>query len=124
VHGAAADTANDVRNILALCRSCHDETEHGQTWDLTEAIGWRVPKFVTEPAEIPALLHTANGYAWQFLTLDVGYLWMDPNSPTPLTQAAWLHLPEDPLVQAGSPGLVSAKALRLTYDASASSASA
>lgn len=123
MHGAAADTANDVRNILALCRACHDETEHGQTWDLTEAIGWRVPKFVVEPALVPALLHTVNGYAWHFLTLDVGYLWMDPANPTPVPQASWVRLAEDPMVLVASPESVSANRLRLTYAASASNAS-
>lgn len=115
VHGAAAGTANDVRNILALCRSCHDETEHAETWDLTQGIGWRIPKFVPEPAAIPALLHTVNGYGWHFLTHDVGYLWMDPEHPPPLPAARWLLGPPDLLAVPGLPGTGSTARLRLTF---------
>lgn len=81
VHGAAAEIANDVRNLLALCRPCHDETEHAQTWDLTETTGWRIPHFVDDPLVIPALIHTVNGYAWWYLTQDAGYRWID-SDPT------------------------------------------
>jgi hypothetical protein len=77
VSGVAAEIANDVRNLLACCRSCHDETEHAQTWMLTEAIGWRIPKWVTDPLNVPALLHTVNGYSWWKLTQDNGYQWID-----------------------------------------------
>lgn len=115
VHGVAADTANDVRNILALCRACHDETEHAETWDLTQSIGWRMPKFVAEPAAVPALIHTVNGYGWNFLTFDVGYLWMDPVNPVPVPGARWQRQTEDPLQLVASPGLVSASRLRLTF---------
>lgn len=115
VHGAAAVTANDVRNILALCRACHDETEHAETWDLTQSIGWRFPKFVADPAAIPALIHTVNGYGWNFLTIDVGYLWMDPATPVPVPGARWLRQQEDPLQLVASPELVSANRLRLTF---------
>lgn len=76
VHGEAAALANDVRNLLALCRVCHDQTEHAETWAETEALGWRVPSwrfaFVT-----PALLHTVNGYGWWLLTENGGYRWVD-----------------------------------------------
>lgn len=115
VHGAAADTANDVRNILALCRSCHDETEHAETWDLTQSIGWRMPKWIERPADVPALLHTVNGYGWQFLTSDVGYLWMDPANPTPVRGLSWTAMPEDPMTLIASPGTVSASRLRLSF---------
>lgn len=77
VAGAAADQANDVRNCLALCVSCHNETEHAETWDLTERLGWRIPKWVPDPHDVPALIHTVNGKAWWKLTEDAGYQWMD-----------------------------------------------
>jgi hypothetical protein len=77
VHGEAAAVANEVRNLLALCRTCHDETEHAETWELTEAIGWRIPKYVTDPCKVPALIHTVNGYGWHTLTEDAGYRWID-----------------------------------------------
>lgn len=77
VHGEAARVANDVRNLLALCRSCHDETEHAQTWELTQRIGWRVPHYVADPLVVPALIHTVNGFGWWRLTSDAGYQWVD-----------------------------------------------
>lgn len=78
VHGAAADVANDVRNMLALCRpGCHDETEHAETWKLTEQMGWRIPKWVTDPWDVPALIYTAQGRAWWKLTSEAGYQWCD-----------------------------------------------
>lgn len=77
VHGEAAEVANGVQNLLALCRWCHDETEHHETWDLTVALGWRIPKYVTDPLVVPALIYTVNGYAWWRLTPDAGYTWID-----------------------------------------------
>lgn len=77
VAGEAYGQANDVRNMLALCRACHDETEHAETWDLTEQLGWRIPKWVTDPHAVPALIHTVNGHAWWTLTPDAGYRWLD-----------------------------------------------
>lgn len=88
VHGDAAQRANDVRNFLALCRSCHDETEHAQTWDLTEATGWRIPHFVDDALVIPALIHTVNGYAWWDLTQDAGYRWIDSDPSQRISYAA------------------------------------
>lgn len=77
VHGAAAEVANAVPNLLALCRSCHDETEHHETWKLTEALGWRIPKHVAEPWSVPALIHTVQGRAWWRLTPEAGFDWID-----------------------------------------------
>jgi len=77
VHGEAILVANAVPNLLALCRSCHDETEHHETWDLTERIGWRIPKYVSDPSAVPALIHTVNGHAWWYLTQDGGFIWID-----------------------------------------------
>jgi hypothetical protein len=77
VSGDAEQIANAIPNFLALCRSCHDETEHSETWELTERIGWRMPKYVLDPWSVPARLHTVNGYAWWQLTKDAGYRWID-----------------------------------------------
>jgi hypothetical protein len=77
VSGEAEVLANSPPNLLALCRSCHDETEHHETWELTEGIGWRIPKFVTDPWSVPARIHTVNGYAWWQLTKEAGYRWID-----------------------------------------------
>lgn len=82
--------ANDVRNLLALCRSCHDETEHEQTWQLTEQLGWRIPKWHPSPLLVPALLRTVQGRGWHLLDDKAGYVWLDvpvaepfpPMSPT------------------------------------------
>lgn len=115
VHRVAAKTANDPRNLLALCGSCHDETEHGETWQLTEEVGWRIPKFVDDPWAVPALIHTVQGYGWWLLIEEGGYQWIDPHLPPPLAQASWTRLPEDPLALVASPGSVSAARLRITY---------
>lgn len=77
VSGEEAETANSAGNLLALCMSCHNETEHAETWDLTEQLGWRIPKWVPDPLVVPALIHTVNGYAWWILTKDAGYQWQD-----------------------------------------------
>lgn len=78
VHRAAAVVANDVRNLLALCRVCHDLTEHADSWSETEGKGWRIPKWVgSHPGDVPALLYTVNGHGWYYLTEDGGYRWVD-----------------------------------------------
>lgn len=74
VHGLAARVANDVRNLLALCRVCHDRTEHADTWAETEALGWRMPSW-RDPFGTPALLYTVNGHGWWLLTEEGGYRW-------------------------------------------------
>lgn len=77
VHGDAEQVTNGIPNQLALCRSCHDETEHHETWGLTEEIGWRIPKFVEDPWSVPARIHTVQGFAWWKLTPDAGFTWID-----------------------------------------------
>ena len=77
VHRQAAEVANDVRNLLALCRVCHDKTEAGDTWAETEGLGWRIPKWVPDPFAVPAYIFTVNGRAWWLLTEDGGYKWVD-----------------------------------------------
>ena len=75
--GERAEILNQVPNGLALCRGCHDETEHSKTWRLTEMIGWRIPGYVDDPLVVPCLIYTVNGYAWWILTPDNGYTWID-----------------------------------------------
>lgn len=76
VHGAAAGASNNVRNILMLCRVCHDRT-------LTDAaacmaVGWVVERRAgVDPREIPVKIHTVNGYGWWYLTEEGGYAWAD-----------------------------------------------
>lgn len=77
VSGKAERVANAEPNLLAFCRSCHDETEHHETWELTERIGWRIPKYVSDPWSVPARIHTVNGDGWWQLTKDAGYRWID-----------------------------------------------
>lgn len=89
VHRQGADIANDVRNALALCGPDHDQTEHGETWDLTEAVGWRIPKWVPDPHAVPALIYTVNGRAWWQLTEDAGYRWMDLTVDHRITWDRW-----------------------------------
>lgn len=76
VHGAAEKVSNDVRNILMLCRPCHDRT-------LTDTaacieIGWVIERRAgIDPHGVPALIHTVNGHGWWYLTEDGGYEWAD-----------------------------------------------
>lgn len=76
VHRAAADVSNTPSNLLMLCRSCHDRT-------LTDApacipIGWVIERRArVNPAEIPAKIHTVNGYGWWLLLENGSYQWDD-----------------------------------------------
>lgn len=76
VHGAASDVSNDVRNLLMLCRACHDLT-------LSDAgacagVGWVIERRQRlDPREIPALIYTVNGFGWWHLTEEGGYRWAD-----------------------------------------------
>jgi hypothetical protein len=76
VHGGAAAVSNDVRNLLMLCRACHDRT-------LTDAaacieIGWVIERRSgVDPHGVPALIHTVNGHGWWYLTETGGYRWAD-----------------------------------------------
>jgi hypothetical protein len=76
VHGLAADVSNDPRNLLMLCRPCHDRT-------LSDAgacieVGWVIERRSgVDPREVPAKIHTVNGYGWWYLTEEGGYRWAD-----------------------------------------------
>lgn len=82
VHGAASAVSNDVRNLLMLCRVCHDRT-------LADApacieIGWVIERRSgVDPREVPALIYTVNGYGWWYLTEDGGYVWDILHNPDP-----------------------------------------
>lgn len=79
VHGTAYDVSNDPRNLLMLCRVCHDRT-------LADAgpcivLGWVVERRSgVSPYGIPAKIHTVNGYGWWYLTEDGGYEWADEHN--------------------------------------------
>lgn len=118
VHSVAAQDANDPRNLLALCSvRCHPETEHADSWQATEQVGWRIPAFVEDAYAVPALLYTVNfvGQAWYLLGQNGGYKWLDPHDLPPMAQATWTRLAEDPMDLAASPGSVSAARQRITY---------
>jgi len=74
VHGAAEAVSNDVRNLLMLCRLCHDSTLNDA--DGCILIGWVVERRSgDDPYDVPALIYTVNGKGWRFLTADGGYRW-------------------------------------------------
>jgi hypothetical protein len=76
VHGAASDVSNDVRNLLMLCRPCHDHTTGDPAWGVT--IGWVIERRAgVDPREVPAHIYTVNGRGWWYLTEDGGYRWAD-----------------------------------------------
>lgn len=76
VHRAASDVSNDPRNLLMLCRACHDLT-------LSDApacilVGWVIERRAgVDPREVPAKIHTVNGYGWWYLTEQGSYRWAD-----------------------------------------------
>lgn len=76
VHGAASDASNDPRNLLMLCRVCHDRT----LADAGPCIarGWVIERRAgVNPHDVPAKIYTVNGYGWWYLTEDGGYRWAD-----------------------------------------------
>lgn len=76
VHGVAAAVSNDPRNLLMLCRGCHDRT-------LSDAaacikIGWVIERRAgVDPRDVPAKIHTVQGHGWWYLTEQGGYQWAD-----------------------------------------------
>lgn len=76
VHGAAEAVSNDVRNLLMLCRPCHDQTLT-MPWPCIQ-VGWVIERRAgVDPREVPALIYTVNGRGWWYLTEDGGYRWAD-----------------------------------------------
>lgn len=76
VHGAAYHVSNDPRNLLMLCRVCHDRTLADAQACI--ALGWVIERRAgIDPREVPAKIHTVNGYGWWRLTEEGGYLWDD-----------------------------------------------
>lgn len=82
VHGAAYHVSNDPRNLLMLCRICHDRT-------LADAqacigVGWVIERRSgVDPHKVPAKIYTVQGYGWWFLTEDSGYRWADEANLNP-----------------------------------------
>jgi hypothetical protein len=76
VHGSAEAVSNDVRNLLMLCRICHDHTLADAEWCMK--IGWVIERRSgVNPHDVPAHIYTVNGRGWWFLTADGGYRWAD-----------------------------------------------
>lgn len=76
VSRAAAERSNSPSNLLALCVTCHNKTEDASTWTECIGLGWRLIGDV-EPGEVPALIHTVQGYGWWHLDGQGGYRWAD-----------------------------------------------
>lgn len=82
VHGAAAATSNDVRNLLMLCRICHDRTLNDAVACM--AVGWVIERRAgVDPRDVPAHIYTVNGRGWWHLTEDAGYRWDEAANMTP-----------------------------------------
>lgn len=76
VHGVAATASNDVRNLLMLCRPCHDLTLRDAGSCI--ATGWVIERRSgANPGEVPALINTVNGRGWWYLLADGSYQWAD-----------------------------------------------
>lgn len=95
VHGAAYDVSNDPRNLLMLCRICHDRT-------LADAgacikVGWVIERRAgVDPREVPAKIHTVQGYGWWFLTEVGTYRWADDLNMDPVYELNYkAELPDD-----------------------------
>lgn len=92
VHGAAEEVSNDVRNLLMLCRVCHDSTLADAAGCMK--IGWVIERREgVDPREVPAKLRTVNGPGWWFLTEDGGYRW-DPIMNM-IDSPEWLKIEDD-----------------------------
>lgn len=76
VHGAAGVVSNDPRNLLMLCRICHDRTLADASACI--GLGWVIERRAgVDARDIPAKIHTVNGHGWWYLTEDGGYDWAD-----------------------------------------------
>lgn len=88
VHGAAAAVSHDPRNLLMLCRPCHDRTLAAVSVPQCLADGWMVERRAgVDPCDVPALLCTVNGRGWWFLTEEGGYRWAAEANLDPLFTA-------------------------------------
>lgn len=85
VHGAAHTVSNDPRNLLMLCRICHDRTLNAPAVHQCIADGWVIERRAgVDPRDVPAKIHTVNGYGWWRLTREGGYVWDDAANLDPL----------------------------------------
>lgn len=84
VHGAAHGVSNDPRNLLMLCRICHDRTLASPGVQQCIADGWVIERRAgVDPREVPARIYTVNGLGWWFLTEDGGYVWAEEANDAP-----------------------------------------
>lgn len=78
VQGAAYDVSNNPSNGLRLCVECHDRTLDAEDVRECIAMGWVIERRSGAASrEVPALIHTVNGYGWWYLLPDGGYRWAD-----------------------------------------------
>lgn len=78
VHRAASDISNDVRNILMLCRPCHDQTLTDVGAANCIGLGRVIERRAgVDPRDVPAYIYTVNGKGWWYLREDGGYQWAD-----------------------------------------------
>jgi len=88
VHRAGSDVSNDPRNLLMLCRTCHDLTLSDAAGCV--AVGWVVERRAgVDPREVPAKIHTVNGYGWWYLTEAGGYEWADDLNMNPFYELSY-----------------------------------
>jgi hypothetical protein len=88
VHRIASDVSNDPRNLLMLCRTCHDLTLSDAAGCM--AVGWVVERRAgVDPREVPAKIHTVNGYGWWYLTEAGGYEWADDLNMDPFYELSY-----------------------------------
>ncbi len=66
--------AHRISNGLAVCRSCHTFIDIEAP--RARLLGWLV-EHPYDPAPIPVLIYTAQGYGWWVLDDDGGYTWCD-----------------------------------------------
>lgn len=84
VHGAAAAVSNNPSNLLMLCRPCHNMTLTTVHVGECIALGWVIERRSGAlPRDVPAKIHTVNGYGWWFLLPDGTYQWADELNLTP-----------------------------------------
>jgi len=92
VHRAAAEVSNDPRNLLMLCRPCHDLTLSASTVARCIADGWVIERRAgVDPREVPAKIHTVNGRGWWRLLADGGYEWADTENLDPFYALTYAH---------------------------------
>jgi hypothetical protein len=101
VHGAGSDVSNDPRNLIMLCRGCHDRTLNAAAECIE--IGWVIERRAgVDPREVPAKIHTVNGHGWWYLTEEGGYQWADSLNLDPSFTLTYDATPETSSLKEGT----------------------